>query len=72
MIRLDQYIRLKKVLGSIGAKNKKINKAHFIGFRNILVRDYLEIDFSKVYKHLKEDLKDFNHFAKLISIFLNC
>jgi len=44
--------------------------APIVGFRNILVHDYLSIDLDKVYQHLKEDLKDFNLFAKLISNFL--
>lgn len=44
--------------------------APIVGLRNILVHDYLKIDLNKVYKHLKEDLKDFNLFAKLISSFL--
>lgn len=44
--------------------------APIVGFRNILVHDYLKIDLDKVYQHLKEDLKDLNLFAKLISNFL--
>ncbi|MFW6174098.1 MAG: type VII toxin-antitoxin system HepT family RNase toxin [Elusimicrobiota bacterium] len=44
--------------------------APIVGFRNILVHDYTSIDLDKVYQHLKEDLKDFNLFAKLISNFL--
>lgn len=44
--------------------------APIVGFRNILVHDYLRIDLNKVYQHLKEDLKDFNLFSKLISNFL--
>ncbi|MFQ6071036.1 MAG: DUF86 domain-containing protein [Candidatus Aminicenantales bacterium] len=44
--------------------------APIVGFRNILVHDYLRIDLNKVYEHLKEDLRDFNLFAKLISNFL--
>ena len=44
--------------------------APIVGFRNILVHDYLMIDLNKVYQHLKEDLKDLNLLAKLISNFL--
>lgn len=39
-------------------------------FRNILVHEYLEIDLNKVYKHLKEDLKDFDFYAKCIAKFI--
>ena len=40
------------------------------GFRNILVHEYLEIDLEKVYKHLKEDLQDFDFYARKIAQFL--
>lgn len=36
-------------------------------FRNILVHEYANVDINKVYKHLKEDLKDFNFYAKCIA-----
>ena len=39
-------------------------------FRNILVHEYTKIDINKVYKHLKEDLKDFNFYAKCIAQYL--
>ena len=40
------------------------------GFRNVLVHRYLEIDDSKVYKFLKNNLKDFERFKKEILDFL--
>lgn len=40
------------------------------GFRNILVHNYVKIDLELVYKFLKENLKDFDQFAKYISQYL--
>ncbi|MFZ5800314.1 MAG: type VII toxin-antitoxin system HepT family RNase toxin [Candidatus Omnitrophota bacterium] len=40
------------------------------GFRNILVHEYLEIDFKKVYQHLRKDLSDFNLYAKRIALYV--
>lgn len=37
-----------------------------VNFRNILVHDYTEIDSERVFKLLKQGLKDFNEFAKAI------
>jgi len=39
-------------------------------FRNLLVHLYAKVDNSKVYKFLKEDLEDFNLFAKEIAKFV--
>lgn len=35
-----------------------------VNFRNILVHDYTEIDSKRVYKALRQGMKDFNDFAK--------
>ena len=40
------------------------------GLRNILVHKYGEIDFARVYSHLKTDLKDFDTFARHIAFYL--
>lgn len=37
------------------------------GFRNILVHEYLEIDRHRVYRVLKDDLRDFERFVKAVS-----
>ena len=37
------------------------------GLRNLLVHDYLEIDFNKIYNFIKNDLSDFREFAKQTS-----
>lgn len=37
-----------------------------VRFRNILVHNYLEIDAHRVYRHLSEDLDDFDRFARVI------
>ena len=41
-----------------------------MGLRNILVHQYTKIDINKLHKHLKEDLEDFNTFAKAIIKYL--
>lgn len=62
----------KEVIVILG--ENKIISSHFAkrfapvaGFRNILVHEYLDIDFKKVHQHLKEDLKDFDLYAKCIA-----
>jgi uncharacterized protein YutE (UPF0331/DUF86 family) len=37
------------------------------GFRNVLVHEYLEIDRRRVYRALKDDLRDFENFIKAVS-----
>jgi uncharacterized protein YutE (UPF0331/DUF86 family) len=37
------------------------------GFRNVLVHEYLEIDRRRVYRALKEELRDFDSFVRAIS-----
>jgi len=39
-------------------------------FRNILVHDYLEIDFKKVHHHLQNDIQDFDFYAKGIAQYI--
>ncbi len=41
------------------------------GFRNVLVHDYMGIDYSLIYKRLKNNLKDFSDFMKAIQIYLS-
>ncbi len=55
-----------KIISSVFAKRF----APVAGFRNILVHEYLEIDFKKVYKYLKESLKDFDFYAKCIAKYI--
>lgn len=39
-------------------------------FRNILVHEYLEIDFKKVHQHLQKDLKDFDFYARCVTQYI--
>ncbi len=58
------------------AENKVLPKlfaqrfAPAMGFRNILVHRYGEIDLDKMYRHLKNDVKDFDTFTKHIASYL--
>lgn len=40
------------------------------GFRNILVHEYAEVDLIKVHSYLKNNLSDFDSFAKSIAQFI--
>lgn len=44
--------------------------ASIAGFRNILVHEYADIDLNKVYEHLKNDLQDFDFYAKCIAQYI--
>jgi uncharacterized protein YutE (UPF0331/DUF86 family) len=58
------------------SKNKIISKAlgnkikGMVGFRNILVHDYLTIEPQQVYEMLQNKLSDFDDFAKAIIYYL--
>lgn len=47
---------------------KEFSKA--VGFRNILIHDYVRIDYQLVLENLKENLSDFHRFIKEILQFL--
>lgn len=47
---------------------KRFSKA--VGFRNILIHDYVEIDYDQLLHNLKENLSDFHTFIKSILSFL--
>lgn len=48
--------------------SKRFSKA--ASFRNILIHDYLKIDYRELLKNLKENLRDFDYFIKEILKFL--
>ncbi len=56
--------------GVIPDKLSKIFAKEIVGFRNILVHEYLDIDYKRVFKSYKEDLKDLRGFAKAVVTFL--
>lgn len=47
---------------------QKFSKA--VGFRNILIHDYVKIDYDIVLKNLKSNLSDFHRFIKEVLLFL--
>lgn len=61
-----------EILGKEGILDKafanKFSKA--TGFRNILIHDYLKLDYGTVLKNLKNNLSDFHQFIKEILEFL--
>ena len=58
------------------AENKILPKqfakrfAPAMGFRNILVHRYGELDISRLYSHLKNDTKDFDAFARYVAKYM--
>lgn len=62
-----------EILGEEGILEKEFAKqfAPMTGFRNILVHDYLKIDYEQVADKINNKLKDFNIFAKQIAKYLS-
>lgn len=60
------------ILGKEGVLDKKFAEKFkkMAGFRNILVHDYLEIDYGKVAGIMNEGLIDFEKFAKAVARYL--
>ena len=49
--------------------SRRFSKA--AGFRNILIHDYLKIDYKELLRNLKENLRDFDNFIKEVLKFLD-
>lgn len=62
-----------KILGEVGVLDKAFANefADMAGFRNILVHDYLVIDYEKVADILNNRLGDFERFAREVSRYLS-
>ena len=61
-----------QILGEKNILDKTFTESlsRIAGFRNILVHDYIKIDYEKVADKLNNRLEDFNTFAKQIAQFL--
>ena len=62
----ERYREVIEILGEEGILPKEFAErfAPSMGFRNILVHRYAEVDLAELYRHLQDDLEDFNTFAK--------
>ncbi|MGH7856143.1 MAG: type VII toxin-antitoxin system HepT family RNase toxin, partial [Candidatus Binatia bacterium] len=60
------------VLATAGAFSSELERhlRALVGFRNILVHDYLAVDSRIVHRNLREGLRDFRDFARAIVEFL--
>jgi uncharacterized protein YutE (UPF0331/DUF86 family) len=60
------------ILGEEGILDKEFARrfAGMAGFRNILVHDYVDIDYSKVTDNLNHRMGDFEAFAKAVATYL--
>lgn len=67
----EKYSDVPDILAENGVipKNFKENLRNIIAFRNIIVHEYLYIDYDKVYNNLRK-LDDFRKFAEYIEDFL--
>lgn len=73
--RLPAPLTSKETIEILGRKkiideefSKRFSKA--ASFRNILIHDYLKIDYKELLRNLKENLRDFDYFIKEILKFL--
>ena len=55
-----------EILGESGVINRQFARqfANAVSFRNILIHDYVNVDYHKVAQYLKENLDDFKRFIK--------
>jgi len=65
----ETYREVIEILGEEGILPREFAKrfAPSMGFRNILVHRYAEVDLDELYQHLQDDLEDFNTFAKCVA-----
>lgn len=61
------------ILGEEKILNKNFSNkfSSVAGFRNILVHDYLKIDYDKVAEKLNQQLGDFEHFCQSVAKYLS-
>lgn len=67
----EDYYDIFKLLGEKGVINKEfaIKIAPLAGLRNVIVHDYLEIDYKLFLQNIKDHLFDFELFSKEILLF---
>jgi len=65
----ERYREVIETLGEEGILPRDFVErfAPSMGFRNILVHRYAEVDLDELYQHLQNDLEDFNLFAKCVA-----
>jgi len=70
--RVDYYRDVPELLYKAGYLDADLRDTwmKMIGFRKVLVHDYMEIDHSQVYIVLQEHLKDFYRLRKVFAQFL--
>lgn len=68
----SDYEDIITILGNKKVISKSLSKRlhGLAGFRNILVHDYMGINYSITYKYLKKNLKDFSDFIKEIQDYI--
>jgi len=70
--QVDKYADIPALLARRGIVSEElaVELAKMFGLRNILVHEYLEVDFRALYSFIKSKLSDFKEFATNINRFL--
>ena len=60
------------IVGEAGIIDKEFARefSKTVGFRNLLIHEYLDIDYQKVAENLKSNLEDFEVFAQSVARYL--
>lgn len=68
----DDAHELFRQLATHGVLTEDFSKrnASMVGFRNVLVHEYVEVDHAKVYEYLQTHLTDFDEFIRQVSRYL--
>lgn len=68
----DSYREIIKILGENKILPKEFARRFALaaGFRNVLVHMYAEVDIEELYKYLRNNLSDFDKFARYIAVYL--
>ena len=71
--RVERYSDIPEVLADAGiisaTLSQKLKK--MIGLRNILVHEYLEVDYVALHRFIQTELRDFEEFAAAVASFLD-
>jgi len=70
--RVDRYSDIPKVLAERGIISPELSRKlkKMVGLRNILVHEYLEVDYGSLYQFIQTELCDFEEFAAAVTKFL--
>jgi len=70
--RVEEYRDIARLLAQGGIIPSRFRKTleEMIGLRNLIIHEYLEIDYEQIYRIIQENLEDLTAFAEHIEAFL--